>query len=70
MNSAYFSDPIVRLSDAGIDPNEAPEGFLAVTFKTCDTCAIQYQNLCRATPCIGSTRADESEAQFMPKEKK
>lgn len=52
-----------------IDPNEAPEGYVAVEYVSCEACALKLNPSCLTSPCTGSYRDDESAVQFKRKGK-
>jgi hypothetical protein len=53
-----------------IDPNEAPDGFVAEPFLDCGYCAFMRDPRCPDQPCLAWERADKTEVQFRKIEKR
>lgn len=47
-----------------IDPNEAPEGFVAVETTGCKGCAFLCDPRCQGAPCLPEMRKDGEQVQF------
>lgn len=47
-----------------IDPNEAPAGFIAVTYTSCRECALYRLTLCSSSTCEKSFRSDKEIVMF------
>ena len=51
-----------------IDPNEAPEGYLAVEYRGCDGCAFKYGSAdCLFAECTAIRRKDRHDVIFVKK---
>lgn len=51
-----------------VNPNEAPEGYIAVECRDCNKCAFSKKPLCPTTPCCSSKRIDNTFVIFIKKE--
>ena len=64
LEPVHQAKPISKGQMIDPDPDEAPEGFIAVPYMNCGTCAITDMKDCHKGQCFANERKDGQSVQF------